>query len=217
MPTNTEAVAVVETRLIHAFHRRATTLLCEAAARPSVPLAALAELREYLVKNLRHHHETEDHLLWPLIAAVAPEVAARFGVLSEEHDALDVALDALAGVPIGGDGDRPAFQRAAEAVRFLVHRHLEHEEPLLFPALRAHVSPEEWTAFSREVVATSPAEAAHLTVGFLDQVGTPEEVALVLAGLPEPARQFVPAMRAQAHAALAVLEGTADTAGGVEG
>ncbi|MEV0998717.1 hemerythrin domain-containing protein [Nonomuraea sp. NPDC050202] len=213
MSTNTEAAAVVETRLIHAFHRRATTLLCEAAARRSVPLAALAELREFLVKSLRHHHETEDRLLWPMIAAVAPEVAARFGVLSEEHDALDVALDALADVPIGEDGDRPGFQRAAEAVRFLVHRHLDHEEPLLLPALRTHVSPEAWTAFSREVVATSPTEAAHLIVGFLDQVGTQEEVALVLAGLPEPARQFVPVKREQAHAALAVLEGTANTAG----
>ncbi|MEV1247783.1 hemerythrin domain-containing protein [Nonomuraea sp. NPDC050022] len=67
MPTNTEAVAVTETRLIHEFHRRATTLLSEAALRPSVPLAALAELREFLVKNLRHHHETEDHQLWPMI------------------------------------------------------------------------------------------------------------------------------------------------------
>ncbi|MFG6193427.1 hemerythrin domain-containing protein [Nonomuraea sp. JJY05] len=211
MSTNTEAVAVTETRLIHAFHRRATTLLSEAALRPAVPLAALAELREFLVRNLRHHHETEDHQLWPMIAAVAPEAAERFAVLSEEHDDLDIALDALGAVPIGEDGDRPGLRRAAEAVRDLVHRHLEHEEPLLFPALREHVSPDEWAAFSRATVATSPTEAAHLIVGFLDEVGTPEEVALVLAGLPEPAQQFVPAMREQARASLAVLSG--DTEG----
>ncbi|MFI7130314.1 hemerythrin domain-containing protein [Nonomuraea sp. NPDC050153] len=210
MSTDTEAVAVTETRLIHAFHRRATTLLCEAALRPSVPLPALAELREFLVKNLRHHHETEDHQLWPMIAAVAPEAAARFAVLSEEHDELDAALDALEAVPVREDGDRPGLRQAAEAVRALVHRHLEHEEPLLLPALREHISPEEWSAFSRATVATSPTEAAHLVVGFLDQVGTPEEVALVLSGLPEPARQFVPAMREQARAALAVLSGAGE-------
>ncbi|MGI5285446.1 hemerythrin domain-containing protein [Nonomuraea polychroma] len=207
MSTNTEAVAVTEVRLIHAFHRRATTLLSEAAVRPSVPLAVLAELRECLVKNLRHHHETEDHQLWPMIAAVAPDVAARFAVLSEEHDELDAALDTLEDAPIREDGDRAGLQRAAEAVRALVHLHLEHEEPLLFPALREHVSPEEWTAFSREVIASSPPEAAHLVVGFLDQVGTPEEVALVLSGLPEPAQQFIPAMREQARAALTILSG----------
>ncbi|GAA2376460.1 hypothetical protein GCM10010404_35320 [Nonomuraea africana] len=211
MSTNAEAVAVTETRLIHAFHRRATTLLFEAALRPSVPLSALAELREFLVKNLRHHHETEDHQLWPMIAAVAPKAAAPLAALSEEHDELDAALDALKAVPIREDGDRPGLQQAAEAVCALVHRHLEHEEPLLFPALREHISPDEWTAFSGAVVATSPTEAAHLVVGFLDQVGTPEEVELVLSGLPKPAQQFVPAMRAQAHAALAVLSG--DTEG----
>ncbi|TMR93593.1 hemerythrin domain-containing protein [Nonomuraea basaltis] len=207
MSTNTEAVALTETRLIHAFHRRATTLLSEAALRPSVPLSALAELRDFLVKNLRHHHETEDHQLWPMIAAVAPEVAAQLAVLSQEHDQLDAALDGLEAAPSREDGDRPGLQRAAEAVRALVHRHLQHEEPLLLPALREHISPDEWTAFSREVVESSPTEAAHLIVGFLDQVGTPEEVELVLSGLPEPAQQFVPAMRAQAHAALAVLSG----------
>ncbi|UBU11357.1 hypothetical protein [Nonomuraea gerenzanensis] len=45
MSTNTEAPAVVETRLVHDLHR-----------------------------------------LWPMIAGVAPDVAARFDVLSEEHD-----------------------------------------------------------------------------------------------------------------------------------
>ncbi|MGV9379047.1 hypothetical protein ACWDRB_24730 [Nonomuraea sp. NPDC003707] len=47
-------------------------------------------------------------------------------------------------------------------------------------------------------------------MGFLDQVGTPEEVALVLSGLPEPAQRFVPAMRDQARAALAVLAGATE-------
>ncbi|MBP2702616.1 hemerythrin domain-containing protein [Microbispora sp. RL4-1S] len=208
MSSNSEAVAVVETRLIHESHRRATTLLSEAATRTSVALPALAELRDFLVAHLRHHHETEDHKLWPMIASVAPDVAGRFAELSEEHDELDAALDALGAAPIHADGDRDGLARAAEVVRSLVHRHLEHEEPLLFPALREHVSPGEWTAFSREVVATSPMEGAHLIVGFLDQSGTPEEVAIALAGLPEPAQRFVPAMREQAHAALAVLSGT---------
>jgi hemerythrin-like domain-containing protein len=207
MSTSTEAKAVIETRLIHRFHRRATTLLTEAAVLSSVPLPALAELREFLVKNLRHHHETEDRLLWPMIAAAAPHVAERFAVLSEEHDELDAALDALEAVPVVQDADRLRLERAAEAVRSLVHRHLEHEEPLLLPALREHVSPQQWAAFSNEVIATSPPEAAYLIVGFLDQVGTQEEVALVLSALPEPAQQFVPAMRDQAHAALAVLSG----------
>ncbi len=206
-PFDTEAVAVTETRLTHDLHRRATTLLSEAALRRSVPLEAVAELRGYLVKNLHHHHETEDHQLWPMISAVAPEVTEELAVLSKEHDQLDAALDALEAAPTESDADREGLHQAAEAVRDLVHRHLEHEEPILFPALEKHVSPESWAAFSQQVIATSPMEAAHLTVGFFDEVGTPEEVALILSGLPAPALEFVPAMREQARAALAVLSG----------
>lgn len=171
-------MAITETRLIHEVHRRATTLLTEAAKRPAVPARALAGLREFLVKNLHHHHQTEDDQLWPMIEAAAP---------------------------IGEDDDRAELARSADAVRDLVHRHLDDEEPVLFPALREHITPEQWTEFS--VVASSPQEAGHLMVGFLDQIGTPEEVALVLSGLPEPAQQFVPMMRDQARTDLAVLTG----------
>lgn len=207
--SGTEVVAVTETRLTHELHRRATTLLTQAALRPAVPLEALAELRVYLVKNLHHHHETEDQQLWPMILKASPETAAELESLSTEHHQLDAALAALEAAPIASDSDRQTLHLAAEEVRTLVHRHLDHEEPVLFPALTEHVSPESWTAFSEQVIATSPTEAAHLTIGFFDEVGTPEEVAQILAGLPEPAQQFVPMMREQARAALAVLSGTA--------
>jgi iron-sulfur cluster repair protein YtfE (RIC family) len=202
----TEAVAVTETRLSHGLHRRATTLLSQAALRPSVPLAAVAELRDYLVKNLHHHHETEDRRLWPMISAVAPEAAEELAALSKEHDELDRALDTLAAAPAGSDADRESLHQAANVVRELVHRHLEHEEPILFPALEK-LPPESWAAFSQEVITTSPMEAAHLTVGFFDEVGTPEEVSLILSGLPAPALELVPVMREQARASLAVLSG----------
>jgi hypothetical protein len=45
-------------------------------------------------------------------------------------------------------------------------------------------------------------------VGFLDEVGTPAEVELVLAGLPEPVRPLLPAMRRQAADDLRILRGT---------
>jgi hemerythrin-like domain-containing protein len=211
MKPGTEVVAVTETRLTHELHRRATTVLSQAALRASVPLEALDQLRTYVVKNLRHHHETEDHQLWPMIVDAAPDIAAAMGSLSEEHDQLDAALDALELASIAGDADRENLHRVAEAVRELVHRHLEHEEPILFPALTRYVSAQGWAAFSQQVIATSPMEAAHLTVGFFDEVGTPEEVALVLSGLPEPAQQFVPAMREQARADLEVLSGTTES------
>ncbi|WP_328891643.1 hemerythrin domain-containing protein [Streptomyces sp. NBC_00316] len=209
-----ESTAVIETRLAHGVHRVATTLLTEAAVRPSVPLSALAQLRDFLVVNLRHHHETEDDDLWPRIVAAAPATAHELDALTEEHERLDAALDRLAATNLGhgegatSEGIRAALHDAAVAVRDTVHDHLTHEEPILFPALRDHVSPAEWKDFAQRVISTTPPVAGHLMVGFLDEVGTPAEVELVLAGLPEPVRPLLPAMRTQAADDLKILRGT---------
>ena len=204
--THDEPVAVTETRLTHDMHRAATSLLVEAAGRPSVPSAALAELRDFLVANLHHHHESEDGLLWPMIIEVAPgDVAESLAALSTEHDQLDAALDTLGDAPIDDPTDRAALTVAATAVRDLVRHHLEQEEPLLFPALTTHLSPGAWDEFSQKVIATSPPQGAHLLIGFFDEVGTPEEVQLVLDRLPEPVQPLIPEMRRQAKTALDML------------
>ncbi|PZG08320.1 hemerythrin domain-containing protein [Nonomuraea aridisoli] len=202
----TEPMSIIETRLAHDFHRKATSLLADAAPRTGVPLSAIAVLRDFLVAQLHHHHESEDDLLWPRLAAADAQVAAGLAELSKEHDLLDASLDALAAAPAQQDGDRAKLADAAAAVRDLVHRHLEHEEPLLFPALRTHMTAEDWAEFSQQVIATSPMDAAHLLIGFFDLVGDPREVELVLAGLPEPARAALPILRAQAENDLRVLQ-----------
>lgn len=197
----------METRLLHNVHRTATGLLAETAAREPAEVGLLTELRDFLVGALRHHHESEDHLLWPRLADAAPEAAGKLASLGDEHDELDAALDTLAATPV--HGDRAELVAATEAVRDLVHRHLAHEEPILFPVLRDHMPDEEWTAFSKEVVASAPPAGGHLMIGFLDEVGTPDEVAAVLANLPEPVQPMVEDMRGLAHSALAGLRGSA--------
>ncbi|RKN14556.1 hemerythrin domain-containing protein [Micromonospora musae] len=205
MTTAQEPRSVIETRLTHDMHRQATTLLAEAAARREADVAHLTELRDFLVATLRHHHESEDHDLWPMIEAVSPGASEPLKALSDEHDALDAALDALEEMPVPTEGDRRELATAAAALRDLVHTHLSHEEPLLFPALQEHVSPETWEAFALRVITTTPPVGASLLVGFFDEVGTPEEVALILSALPAPAQAGVPAMRAHSAAVIASL------------
>jgi hypothetical protein len=89
-----------------------------------------------------------------------------------------------------------------------VHEHLTHEEPILLPALREHISPAAWDEFAQRVIVTTPPVAGHLTIGFLDEVGTPAEVESILPGLPEPARPPIPATRAQAAQDLRILRGS---------
>ncbi|MGC8919874.1 hemerythrin domain-containing protein [Streptomyces sp. PG2] len=207
-----DPIAVVDTRLVHEVHRVGTSLLAEAAADPAVPPAALARLRDFLVANVRHHHETEDEELWPLLTAAAPGAASALGALSEEHRRLDKALDALAAVALGDEGGagdaRLALREAAVEVRDAVHGHLAAEEPVLLPALRERITDAQWKDFSQRVIATTPPVAGHLMIGFLDEVGTPAEVETVLAGLPEPVRPLLDGMRTQAADDLRTLRGT---------
>lgn len=202
--TGPDCAAVAETRLLHKMHRTATTLLARAAGRHTSPPDAVRELRDFLVAALRHHHESEDDLLWPRLREADPRAGTGLVELSTEHDALDAALDRLdaAAVPSA------ELAEAAVVVRDLVHRHLDSEEPLLFPVLAEHFSDVDWAAFSRLVIASAPPVGAHLNFGFFEQVGTPEELAVIAENLPPEVRTAVPALREQALATLRSLDDT---------
>lgn len=205
IPFNGTPVSIVETKVIHSTHRAATSLLFEAAEKPSVPASAVAALRDFLVANLNHHHRSEDHQLWPMILKEAPQASAAFSELSAEHEQLDAALDALEKVEISEGVSRKAYADRALAVRDLVHAHMDHEEPLLLPALREYISDEAWHEFAAEVKETNPLTGIHFLIGFVDKVGSKEEVEFMLGDLPAPVLE---AMRKQAEAAFVELGAT---------
>lgn len=196
-----EALSVIQTSLVHNIHRRATTMLAEAAANPAVPAGAIASLREFLVLNLEHHHTTEDDDLWPMINAADPGAAIAMSSLSGEHHILDEALKTILAVDLR---DRREFVGAAALVRNIVHRHLGDEEPILFPTLREHITAEAWAGFARYVTQTAPSAERHLMIGFTDLVGTDEQIRAVLGGVPPAA---LAEMRQRSQAEFELLRG----------
>ena len=191
-----DAPAVVETRVVHDTHRRATSLLADAAASDGAPTDVRDALRDLVVTMLRHHHRSEDQDLWPTIVTAFPAVTDRFDELSREHDRLDEALDRLAA------DTTPA---STAEVRDLLHEHLDHEEAILFPVLRTHVTDAQWTAFSERTVASSPKDGTDLLVGLLHEVAPDQDVALLLRHLPPEAKAGVPALRTAGEQTLDVL------------
>ncbi|MGH9229679.1 MAG: hemerythrin domain-containing protein [Acidimicrobiales bacterium] len=196
---------------MHDAHRRATSMLADALDRATRP-DVVADLRDFVVAMLVHHHRCEDDDLWPLLEAADPNLAPALDALSEEHGSLDAALERLGAAPVAGLADTAA-QRAVAAVRVLVHEHLDHEEPILLPALRAHVSDRAWAEFSARTVASAPQEGAHLFVGLLHEVGAPDDVELIVRHLPPDAQAAVPAMRDQARSTFVALRTAPPAAG----
>ena len=177
-------------------------MLADALEARSAPRAALVELRDFVVASLDHHHRSEDNDLWPLLTGAAPELGDALASLSVEHEQLDVALHDLSAVPI----DAADAVAAARRVRDRVHTHLSHEEPVLFPALRAHITDQQWASFSQRTIASTPPVGTHLFIGLFDEVGSADDVELVLRSLPPEAQARVPEMRVLAAATLAKLE-----------
>jgi hypothetical protein len=191
---------VLTTRTVHDVHRRATALLVDATTE-DVAADVLAEFGNFLVETLRHHHECEDTDLWPLLTAAQPGLSGALDELSREHERLDDVLDEVErAVDCGGPARRSAIQ-----LRDLVHEHLSHEEPVLFPAIEAHLSHDVWAEFARRTVAKRPPDGAHLMIGLLDEVGPPRAVELILSETPVEHRVEFPAMRERAVATLSAL------------
>jgi hemerythrin-like domain-containing protein len=201
-----QPVAVMHTRLVHDLHRRASSLLAEAAARPGAPAAALREVRDFLVTTLRCHHESEDERLWPLVQSLVPGTADALAALTGEHELLEEALTALENAEVTDGAPRGALADAAAEVRDLVHRHLRHEEPVLFPALRDHVSAQQWTEFADYVRSNDTTVGPHLALGFIDLAATPQDADRFFDTFPAQVRdEVLPAMRRQAHATIDLL------------
>jgi hemerythrin-like domain-containing protein len=201
----------MEMKIIHDIHRAATSLLAEGAERTGTPSAELAELRDFVVAALRHHHESEDIMLWPMLQEADPGAAAVLEELTGEHHSLDAALDALSTAEVDAGTRRAGLAAAAAAVRDLVRQHLTHEESLTFPAMRS-LTDAQWAQFSRAAMESAPSAGAHLQIGLMEEVGDPCDVATVLAGLPAPAAQALPVLRERARATLGALRSGAGVA-----
>ena len=200
----TEPLPVLEMKLIHDVHRAATSLLATSTTRTDAPEAELTELRDFVVAALRHHHQIEDDVLWPMCEAIDSGFTGTLRDLSAEHHTLDAALTVLDAVDIDAETERGSLATAAQSVRALVDQHLAHEEPATYPALRL-LTEAQWAQFSRAAMESAPATGAHLQIGLIFEVGDADQVAAVLAALPAPAAAALPALRDQARSTLSAL------------
>lgn len=144
---------------------------------------------ENLVRELTHHHESEDAMVWPFLLSrgVDPDLMR---AMEDEHAAMKQALtdvsDAIDGVVVD-----PTTSRAREAAdvvarsRSTVNAHLEHEESDVEPLIAAYEDDAEWKAVAKKLRPAKISDAGSALAWMQDGAGERERTAL-RANIPGP-------------------------------
>lgn len=159
--------------------------------------ATVADHLELMLGILHHHHEGEDRLLWPLLAARVPEELAPIVELMEtQHEGIAEVLQQVEEV-------LPRWRRRAEiedrdelhALLVETHRrlveHLDAEEEHLLPIAARTVSEAEWARLGEEGKAGTPSDQMSLMLGMIGYSADPAVFARLTAEIPAPVRPFV--------------------------
>lgn len=100
----------------------------------------LHRLGSTLVGELHMHHQIEDQQYFPRLEALEPALARGFGLLDQDHQALDGLLGdftSCANQVLKGEGAEP-LRDAVETLNSLLDRHLWDEEELIVPVILKH-------------------------------------------------------------------------------
>ena len=144
-------------RVIHAAVRRDLDRLATAldAARDGDTTRARDLQRAYanLHRELTHHHEQEDALVFPALRDLGVDTAL-IEDMDGEHHAMAEGLDATAAAMqryagTGAASDAAAARASVTSTQVVVDRHLAHEEGELEPLMRPHLESPEWKAVEK--------------------------------------------------------------------
>ena len=148
-------------QLIHAAVRRDVGRLEAALERANDGDVARASQLERAYTNLhrelQHHHQSEDRLIYPFVAKVepAPELLK---AMDEEHHAMAEALaetrSAMAAyAATASPADAKTARESVARTRAVIDEHLTHEENDFEPLLRPYLDTPEWKTVEKQTVA----------------------------------------------------------------
>jgi hemerythrin-like domain-containing protein len=180
-------------RVIHAAVRRDLARLESAlgAARDGDVARARQLERAYanLQRELTHHHEGEDELVFPYLARIgsAPDLLK---AMDDEHHAMADALAetraAMAAYASSASAEDAKSARDSVArTQAVVERHLTHEENDLEPLLEPHLGTAEWKTVEKQLRPRSPALAGRFLAWIQDGM-TDEGRSYLRSTIPPP-------------------------------
>lgn len=151
--------------------------------------AGLTRAWQNLTRELVHHHESEDALIWPYLRTVGVDETL-LRSMEDEHEAMHHALDS-ASAAMARLATSASAVDARSAYRAVLHAeqvagdHLTHEEQELEPQLVPHFETPEWKAVEKQLRAGSPVRAGWFFAWVLDGAD-PADAAYVRSVVPAP-------------------------------
>ncbi|MGI5238893.1 hemerythrin domain-containing protein [Dactylosporangium sp. CA-139066] len=173
--------------LMHvAMRRDARRLTGVAAAVDASTGPAVATWWSMVRGAIDWHHHSEDEVLWPQLRRQVRGFAAREATIRGDHDALDAAMEAVsvALTPRGIKG----LTVAATRFSTVLHDHLRAEEAFVFPVFTEDLTPQEYQAIERRVVATAPGRVMAYIQPWMFDGADRRVVADIGATIPTPVR-----------------------------
>ena len=162
LPSTAERPAFLDGfAFVHAAMRRdADRLPLALAAADDQALQAIGRWFARFEREIEHHHQREDKIVWDEVVARAPGFAAERSRLEQDHEQLDAAMSELrAALARTGAGAAAAAVPAAERFRALLHDHLDREEAAAFPTIADAFSEEGWAEIEQRLLDQSRAVA----------------------------------------------------------
>lgn len=193
----TGGMAAWQMPLIHRIFRGA---LREVQRRvPDVPPSAterahaLTDHLTFTLDGLRHHHTTEDELVWPLLVQrVGPDAPLVARMEAQHHDIDDavgrVRATAAAWSDRRDQGTAGALTEAIGELLGVLETHLDEEERDVVPLIDEHLSVAEWEDLGRRAFEKFEPRERPIAMGQLLEVATPDEARRMFADLPFAAR-----------------------------
>jgi hypothetical protein len=147
---------------------------------------------------LHLHHEGEDLLVWPKLAARGgAEADAIVPVMEKQHHVIEAALTradellpAWRASGRGGDTVADAFQQLLPPLT----EHMALEEKEILPLAEKYITASEWKELAAHAMGAFPKKYLPLVFGLMMEQGDPAVIKDILKEAPLPVRLLMPAI-----------------------
>src|SRR4051812_25361595 len=171
---------------------------------------AIVQISLSVLHEITHHHQREDDVLWPVIAAAA-DGAVDLEPLSDDHTELHevleragVALPLFARDPSTG---APVLAPVLTELADLLDEHITEEEAEVFPVIREHVSAADFAACEKRFQKGSSVGHLFFVLPWVISQCSPEERAAVMADAPGMLKVLLKLSEGRWHRRRAVVLG----------